>query len=290
MLQNNLVSIVNRPLARRVRNVSLLLLLSYGIILIVISALENRMVYLPRPWPDDTDFDAPANLHDVFITTEDGARLHSWYLEHPAPRGYVLFFHGNAGNLYGRRYRFLHLSERHQVSIFAMDYRGFGKSTGMPNETNTLSDARRARTEFARLAKISVQQITILGRSLGGGVAVDLAATEGCRGLILESTFTSLPDVAKRFYWWLPVRWLMRNRYESIDKIGRYSGPLIQCHAEGDSLVPIGLGRQLFEQAQAPKSFHAWPEIDHNDPHPDAYDALLESFFEQLAPLDSVVR
>jgi fermentation-respiration switch protein FrsA (DUF1100 family) len=120
-----------------------------------------------------------------------------------------------------------------------------------------------------------------MGRSLGGAVAVDLA-TDGARGLVLESTFTSMPDVGHATMPWLPVRILMQTQFNSLAKIGGYHGPLLQSHGTADRLVPFGLGRQLFETANEPKQFIAIPGGDHMDPQSDAYYVALFEFLGRL--------
>ena len=121
-----------------------------------------------------------------------------------------------------------------------------------------------------------------MGESLGGGVAVDLAATDGARALVLESTFTSLPDVAAYHYWWLPVRLLMRTRLDSLAKIAAYHGPLFQSHGDVDTIIPFAIGRRLFAAANEPKRFMAILHRDHNDTRPPEYYDALGKFFAAL--------
>jgi fermentation-respiration switch protein FrsA (DUF1100 family) len=121
-----------------------------------------------------------------------------------------------------------------------------------------------------------------MGRSLGGAVAVDLAAEGGARALILESTFSSLTDVAAHYYPWLPVRRMMRTRFDSAAKIGSYHGPLLQTHGDADTIIPLPFGRRLFEAAPGPKQFITFPGLDHNDPQPEHYYDRLRDFLDAL--------
>jgi fermentation-respiration switch protein FrsA (DUF1100 family) len=121
-----------------------------------------------------------------------------------------------------------------------------------------------------------------MGESIGGAVMVDLAAQDGARGLILENTFTSLPDVAAYHFPWLPVRALLRTRLDSISKIGRYLGPLLQCHGTADTIVPLSLGRRLFDAAHEPKRLVVIEGGDHNDARRGQWLAALDEFFHQL--------
>ena len=189
----------------------------------------------------------------------------------------MLFCHGNGGNvaLWADVLRILH--DRMGATAMGFDYRGYGRSEGTPSEVGVLADARAARTWLAQRAGIAENQIVLMGRSLGGAVAVDLAA-DGARGLVLESTFTSMPEVGHAKMPWLPVRTLMQTQFNSLAKISTYHGPLLQSHGTADRLIPYAMGQQLFAAANEPKQFIAIPGGDHNDPQTDAYYAALFEF------------
>jgi len=135
---------------------------------------------------------------------------------------------------------------------------------------------------LAAREKIAEKQIVLMGESIGGAVAVDLAARDGARGLVLESTFDSLPEVAAYHYPWLPVRWAMRTRCDSVAKIGAYHGPLLQAHGDADTIVPLRFGRRLFDAANQPKQFLLLSGHDHNDPMPPEYYDRLGAFLDAL--------
>jgi fermentation-respiration switch protein FrsA (DUF1100 family) len=260
------------------------ILILLGLYLAVVVALvlfEEKLIFIPTAassdWTDGGD-----GVEDAWFEADDGTKLHGWYLEHDHPRAVVLFAHGNAGNLSHRRTVLRNLRAQQGVSVMGFDYRGYGKSQGKPNEAGVLADARAARSWLAKRAGIEESQIVLMGRSLGGAVVVDLAAKDGARGLILENTFSSLPEVASTIYPWLPVRLLMRTRLDSAVIIADYKGPLLQTHAGADSIIPIRLGRQLFEQAGEPKTWLTFEGMDHNDPHPLEYDKALDAFFANL--------
>jgi len=122
----------------------------------------------------------------------------------------------------------------------------------------------------------------LMGRSLGGAVAVDVAARDGARALVLESTFSSIPDLAAHAYPWLPVRQLLRTQLDSTGKIADYHGPLLQTHGDADTIIPLKLGRRVFEAANEPKQFVTFPGIDHNDPQPREYYDSLARFLDNL--------
>jgi uncharacterized protein len=239
--------------------------------------LEERLVFFPSPYPQG-EWNPPAlEFEDAWFQASDGTKLHGWYVPHPEPLAVILFHHGNAGNVTHRADLARELHRRVGAAVLLYDYRGYGRSEGRPSERGILDDARAARAWLAAREGIPERQIVMMGESLGGAVAVDLAAADGARALVLQSTFTSLPDVAACHYFWLPVRWLMRTRLDSASKIGRYRGPLLQSHAEADTIVPIELGQRLFERANEPRPLLVLAGADHNDfPPPEYFDALRE--------------
>ena len=179
------------------------------------------------------------------------------------------------------------LQRRTGASVLIFDYRGYGRSEGKPSEEGVLADARAARAWLAAREKIPEALVVLMGESLGGAVAVDLAARDGARALVLESSFSSLPDVAAYHYPFLPVSWAMRTRFDSLSKIGNYHGPLLQAHGEADTIVPIQFGRRLFEAANQPKQFLLVPGHDHNDRMPVEFYDAVGAFLEGLARMTS---
>lgn len=250
-------------------------------VLVVMMFLERALIFFPSPYPEGDWNPAGLVFEDAWFKAPGGPQLHGWYVPCENSRAAVLYCHGNAGNITHRAGVLAVLHDRVGVSVLIFDYRGYGRSEGRPNEAGVLDDARAARDWLARREKIEPGEVVLMGRSIGGGVAVDLAARDGARALILESTFTSLPDVAAHHYSWLPVRGLMRTRFDSLSKIADYHGPLLQSHGDADTIVPYPLGRQLFEAANDPKQFITIPGGDHNDSQPEAYYETLSAFLEK---------
>lgn len=244
--------------------------------------IENSLIYFPTRYPTGNWQPAGLGFEDAWFTSADGTRLHGWYVPREFPRAVVLFCHGNGGNLSDWSDVVQSLHDRVGVATLIFDYRGYGRSDGVPSEPGILADARAARAWLAERADVSADRIVLMGRSLGGGVAVDLAANDGARALILESTFTSIPEVGQVHYPWLPVRTLMRTQYDSLAKIGRYHGPLLQSHGTADRIVPYALGRRLFEAANEPKRLFTVDGGDHNDPQPPEYYDLVAAFLDDL--------
>jgi fermentation-respiration switch protein FrsA (DUF1100 family) len=167
--------------------------------------------------------------------------------------------------------------------VLVFDYRGYGRSEGLPDEPGILADARAARAWLAERTGKQEQDLVLMGRSLGAGVMVHLAAKDGARALILQSAFSSLPDVAGYHYPWLPAQLLMRTRLNAAAEIGSYKGPLLQTHGTNDGVVPIQFGRRLFEAATtADKEFIELPGYDHNDPDWPAVRPAVERFLARL--------
>lgn len=243
---------------------------------------ERSFLFYPSDYPEDEDRrpeDSP--IEDVRFTSVDGTKLHGWYVANPNRKATVLYCHGNGGNVTHRvgALRQLHAAG---ASVFIFDYPGYGRSEGAPDETGCYAAARAARGWLAKKEGIRESDIVILGRSLGGAVAVELAANDGARALILESTFTSVPNMAKIKMPYVPVGGLIRNRFESIDKIGDYEGPLLMSHGEDDKVIPIEQGDQLFEAANEPKRFHRLPGKGHNEALPADYYRRLSAFLTRV--------
>jgi len=175
-------------------------------------------------------------------------------------------------------------TEQLGVTVMIFDYRGYGRSEGVPSEKGLLADARAARAWLAARTGVREQDIVLYGRSLGGGVMVDLAASDGARALILESTFTSLPDVANDAFPLTPVGLLMKNRFRSITKIGHYHGPLWIAHGDADKVIPFSHGKRLFEAANEPKRFIPIDGAGHNWVPTRAYLRELDQYLAGLTP------
>ncbi|RIK82678.1 MAG: alpha/beta hydrolase [Planctomycetota bacterium] len=274
---------------RRAWRIARPLLAIYLTVVLMFALLERLLVY-PAPRLDGADcVAADLPYEDVFFAAEDGTRLHGWYVPHPQPRAVVLFAHGNGENVASLAPLLRLLHDRVAVTTFAWDYRGYGRSGGKPHEENLLSDARTAQRWLAARAGVRPEDVVVYGRSLGGGVAVGLASQHLVRGLVLERTFAGLVETAAHHFPWLPVRWLMKNRFPSIERIASYRGPLLQSHGTADEVVPFDMGRRLFEAAgSANKRFITCEGADHNCPQPDDfYDALVE-FLDSLPPVADV--
>jgi uncharacterized protein len=229
--------------------------LVYGALVAFLWLRQESMLYLPGipgrqlvATPDAIGLD----FEDLRIATADGEELHAWFIPAREERGVLLFFHGNAGNI-SHRLESLRIFHGLSLSVLILDYRGYGQSTGSPTEEGTYEDARAAWRYLVEDRGVSGEQIVVFGRSLGGAVATWLAAEHRARGLIVESAFRSVPDVAAELYWFLPVRALARIQYPVEDLIARVEAPLLIVHSRDDEIIPFHHGEALYRAANPPK-------------------------------------
>jgi uncharacterized protein len=278
--------------ARRPRIVRLLVgaILCYLGVLLVLSLLENWLLF--HPLRATVYWLPPPNsrVEDVYLHTLSGTRIHAWWCPgqdwHPS-QGAMLYCHGNAGNLSCRADAIAHWQQALDLSVLIFDYPGYGRSEGRPSEAGCYADA--AYDWLTRTMAVPSERLLLYGGSLGGGVAVDLASRQPHRALILVKTFTSIPDAAQCVYPWLPARWLVRNRFDNLEKIARCSRPIFVAHGTGDRLIPFSHGQRLFTAASEPKHFLAMAGLDHNDGLSPEFFAALHSFLEQFSPLSETV-
>ena len=247
--------------------------------------LETKLVY-PIPPLDWGDWN-PKNFayENVEFTSADGTKLHGWFFPQPNSTRGLLYCHGNGEDVANIGEFAAHLSKTLDASVFIFDYRGYGHSEGSPNEAGCIADGTAAQEWLANRVGIKPNEVILMGRSLGSAVALALAADNGASALVLESAFTRMPDVAARHYPWLPVRWIMKNRYDNLARIQKYRGPLLQTHGTADSLIPIQMAKTLFESSPSPnKRWLDFNGLGHNDPEPAKFYAQLTEFLEVAAP------
>jgi fermentation-respiration switch protein FrsA (DUF1100 family) len=212
-------------------------------------------------FPDRAVGSPPPGIEERSITTEDGQRLHAWYAPGPAEAPTLIWSHGNAGNIGGRAPILIAMARR-GLRVLAYDYRGYGRSSGAPNETGVYLDAVAAFDhEIGR--GTAPRSIVCFGESLGGAVSITLAERRPCAAVAVVSTFTSLAAVARRHYG--PLGALAGHRFDSLARVGRLTVPLFVSHGDQDEIVPFELGERLFAAAPEPKRFHRVVGAHHND-------------------------
>ncbi len=232
-------------------------LLAYAGIAGFLFVSQSRIIHLPdTPTRELTATPRQMGLpyQDADITTADGIRLHGWFVPAEAARGTALFFHGNAGNI-SHRLDSLLIFHRLGFNTLIVDYRGYGRSEGTPSEEGLYQDGLAALQYLQSEKGIPPHETVYFGRSLGGAVAAWLAARHPPRALVLESSFTSVPDMAAELYPWLPARLLARIRYDTREHLLLVRCPVLIVHSPQDDIIPFDHGRRLYETAQEPKTF-----------------------------------
>jgi len=252
--------------------------------LAVINQVERHLLYSPVKYPrgfwDPNDLD----YEDVFFNSIDGTSLHGWYMPHPEPRAVVLFAHGISGNISYWQDDFRAMTQELGLSVFAFDYRGYGRSENEPSEQGILEDAEAARNWLCERTGLAKEELILMGQSLGGAAAIHLAYTGGARGLVLDRTFNNLPDVVSSMYPSWPLKWIMRTTFRSDAKIAHYPGPVLQCHGDADTVVPYRFARRLYNVIRGPKRFVRVDNGRHNGEASPSFWKALDQFIEQVAP------
>ena len=239
-----------------------------GVLVRQMSILDRLMVYFPERAISATPAEVGLEYSDVFLTTDDGVRIHAWLVPGRS-RTTLLWLHGNAGNIGNRVDNIAVLNRLTGLGVLIVDYRGYGRSEGRPSERGLYSDAEAAFEYLVSEVGLSPEEdIVLFGRSLGVGVAAEMATRHSVRCVILESGFTSVSGMAgvTRPSWMASVLLpLIDARYDTLSKMGLIEPPVMVVHGERDDIVPFGMARELFEAAIEPKRFYAVPGAMHND-------------------------
>lgn len=269
-------------------------LLRIGVLLLGVLALSflsgcwswfvEKQVFFPDKTIVQTPADYDLPFEDVWFTSSDSVRLHGWLIS-AVPSKYILVFcHGNAGNI-SHRLDNVRLLHQRGISVFIFDYRGYGRSDGRISEKGFYLDSEAAHEVARKWAEKHKAKLIVFGRSLGGVAATHLGATKNCDGLILESTFTNMGAMARAHYPLPYAERLLKHRLNAVGEISQVRAPILFFHGDKDRIVPIRLGRGLFEAAPNPKEFVVIPGAGHNDTYYVAgkdYFDKLESFLAKL--------
>lgn len=265
----------------------LLFLFGYGALLAYVYFFQSRLVYFPNVVGtlENTPADIGLAYEEIRFQAADGAELHGWYIPVASERAVVLFLHGNAGNI-THRLDSIALFHRLGLSVLIFDYRGYGQSEGSTTEEGTYTDAEAAWSYLVDERKVAPHRIVLFGRSLGASIAAWLASRETPAALIAESAFTSAPDLAAKYYWFLPVRALSRFSYDTKAYIEQAACPVLVVHSAEDEIIPFEHGKELFATASEPKQF-----VELHGGHNNAffisqavYTEALDRFLTQFGP------
>ncbi|UYG09617.1 alpha/beta hydrolase [Halomonas sp. M4R1S46] len=264
------------------------LLATYCLVVLLLWGCQARLLYLPHVGREvvGTPTDIGLDWEPVRLRTSDDLSLAAWWVPAEPARATLLFFHGNAGNI-SHRLASIRQFHRLGLSILIVDYRGYGDSEGRPSEAGTARDARAAWQWLVERRGLAAEEIVLFGRSLGAGVAAELAAAlppdEGPAALILESAFRSVPKLGQRLYPFLPVRWVSRFDYDVERYVTQRSAPLLVIHSRDDEIIPFSEGEAVFEAAREPKELlviHGGHNTGFLDSQP-AYSTGIAAFLDE---------
>ena len=241
---------VKRILFRVIRAVAIGYIASAALIFV----FQSRGLYFPSAKSDADPGDLGIAYEEVEFSAADGVKLHGWFVPAATPVATLLFCHGNAGDI-SYRIPTLSLLNRMRMSTMIFDYRGYGVSEGKPDEQGTYLDAQGAWEYLTEQRGIPPAQIVIFGRSLGGPIAAHLARDTNPAALVIDSSFTSVPDRAAEMLWMFPVRLLCRFEYNTEEYLAAVHCPVMVMHARGDELIPFHHGEKLYDAANEPKQF-----------------------------------
>jgi len=237
------------------------LIIAYIILIIFIYFYQRNLLYHPSENNYQND-KIQFNYDEIFIKVDEEIQLKSWIIKKDLKKFKTLvIFHGNAGHLSNRIYKLNELYKL-DINILLISWRGFSGNKGSPTENNLYTDAAAA-IKWLNKEGVNNNQIILYGESLGSGVAVEIGKENNFNSIILESPFTSIENSAKIYYPYLPVSLLLKDRYDSINKIKMINTPILIMHGEKDDVVPFSMGKELFEKANSPKQSYFTPHDDH---------------------------
>ena len=263
----------------------------WAAVLVLASLLQDRLLYFPVRRLESSPEAWGLRSEELRLTASDGTRLHGWWI--PAPRqpapAHVLLCHGNAGNI-GDRVLHARLLAEAGLDTFLFDYRGYGRTDGSPDEEGTYRDARAARRALLGQRGVAGDRIVYLGESIGGAVALALALEAPPLGLVLQSAFTSVRDMGRLHYPFIPKA-IVPDAYPSLRRIAELRSPLLVIHGDRDDIVPAAHGRALFEAAPGRKRIEIVRGAGHNDlleAMGDSYGTMIADWARALAPAAAV--
>jgi uncharacterized protein len=240
--------------------------------------IEDQFIFHPSATIEQTPQRVGLDFEDLFFATRDGLRLNGWLIPHRQARSTLIWFHGNAGNISHRVENIKLLHDKVKVNIFIFDYRGYGRSEGRASEEGTYLDGEAALAFIQKRLATEPKKIILFGRSMGAAVAAEMANRFDSQGLILETPFLSVREMAREIFPFLPIGFLLRTQYDVRQKIQKIKTPLLVLHGDQDEVVPFAQGKMVFAAAPEPKKFFTIAGARHND----TYLIGGEPYFEQL--------
>ena len=245
--------------------VGISIVLIFAAFLFFLRLFETNFIFFPAPYPegDWQQVTKDENVEELFLKTSDGERINGFFFSaRGEPKATILFFHGNAGNM-THRFQWCQKLCKLQLNILAIDYRGYGKSSGEPSEVGLYKDGVSAYDYLVETRGIKPQTIVLYGKSLGGGPATELATTKMCGGLILQSTFTSIGDMAATILPLIPLGLLLKTKFDTNRKLFHCTVPVLVLHSEDDELIPVWMAKKNGQTAPKAKT-KLFVGADHN--------------------------
>lgn len=223
---------------------------------------QRSLMYFPETTRTPPAQAGLPQADEVTLATSDGERIIAWHVAPRDSKPVIIYFHGNGGSLRYRAERFRKLI-KNGIGLVAVEYRGFGGSSGSPSEAGLIADAE-AGYAFAA-ARYPAAQLVLWGELLGSGVAIALAAEKPVSRVVLEAPFTSAAAVAATHYWYLPVALLIKDQFRSDERIAKITAPVLILHGSRDTIIPYAMGERMFDLTTAPKHIVRFLDGGHDD-------------------------
>ena len=252
----------------------------YLVLLIFLYFYQGKLLYHPNVNNYAEGDKLASKISKVTIVTSDHHNLISWFYKKDISKKTILFFHGNAGSLENRIFKLNHFKNL-DVNFLIIAWRGFNGNSGKPTEKGLYDDARSAMRWLESIG-IKEEKVILYGESLGTAVAIEIGQNKNFNGMILESPFTSMVEMGKKYYSFFPVGLLLKDRYESINKIKNINFPVLVMHGKKDRIVPFKMGKKIYDYANSPKSYYFSEYDDHMMDYNELLVSKLKSFIESL--------
>ena len=255
----------------------------YLLLLVIVFFFQRNLLYHPsvNNYLQNQGLSEPNDFEKVNITTKDKIDLVGWFYKKNLEKfKTILFFHGNAGSLENRTYKLNHFKDLN-VNFLIIAWRGFSGNEGKPNEKGLYEDADSA-ISWLKTKGIDEKNIILYGESLGTGVAIEIAQNKNYAGVILESPFTSMINMGRKYYPFFPVNFLLKDKFESNKKISSVSAPVLIIHGKVDKIVPYYMGEKMYELANEPKFFYTQEYGDHMVEYDEKLLSTLKKFIQSL--------
>jgi len=246
---------------KAVMNFILLGALFYAGFLGLLYVTQRQMIYFPDKTPPAH---VPEGVEAINVMTKDGLTLQAWFIPAVGSKPTIILFHGNAGNYSHRIYKAAEYAQK-GYGVLLAEYRGYGGNDGNISEQGFYVDGRAYMDFLMNDKKIPAEKIVVYGESIGTGTATQIAMEYDVTALILETPFSSLEERAQMQYFFVPVKYLLKDKFMNIEKIDQINAPLLIMHGKKDEVIPFSLAQKLFDKAKMPKVFHDFPQANHNN-------------------------